>query len=197
MIIFWLCFVPVFVAVDAIGTLPLFLSLTSGVPREKLHFVVVQSVITAALVAVAFLIAGSQLLTWMGITVADFTVAGGLLLLILSVSDLISSGKEQKEVDHQTVGAVPIGVPLITGPALLTTSMLLRNHYGLPMTLLAVVLNIVFAGTIFWFGNPVGKFLGTAGSRILSKIANLLLASIAVMLIRKGLVELFKTATSG
>jgi multiple antibiotic resistance protein len=186
---FWVCFVPLFVAVDAIGVLPIYMGLCEGVIRSRRNIIVVQSVVTAALVAAAFLFFGRPLLALLGITVADFMVAGGLLLFVLSLGDLLSPEKARKKIiDLETVGAVPIGVPLITGPAVLTTCLLLTSQHGVQVTLLAVSVNVLIAGMIFWFAVPISRFLGHAGTRTLSKIASLLLASIAVMMIRKGLV---------
>ena len=185
---FWICFVPLFVAVDAIGVLPIFMSLCERVPASRRRVVVLQSIITATLVAVAFLLVGSPLLELLGITVADFMVAGGLMLFLISLSNLVSGEKWKKTTDVETIGAVPIGVPLITGPAVLTTCILLMNQHGAAVTVLAAVVNILIAGFFFWFAGPISRFLGHTGSRTLSKIASLLLASIAVMMVRKGIV---------
>lgn len=185
---FWLCFVPLFVAVDAVGVLPIFMNLCQGVSPSRRRVVVVQSMVTATLVAVAFLLVGSTVLGLLGITVADFMVAGGLLLFVISLSDLVSGEKWKRKMDVETLGAVPIGVPLITGPAVLTTCILLMNQHGAPVTVAAAVVNILIAGLVFWFADPIGRFLGHAGARTLSKIASLLLASIAVMMVRKGVV---------
>ena len=114
-------------------------------------------------------------------------VAGGILLLVISLNDLLTGEKRQRLVDPETLGAVPLGVPIITGPAVLTTSVLLANVHGIPITALALLLNIGIAGAVFWFARPVSRFLGNAGTMTLSKIASLLLATIAVMLIRKGI----------
>lgn len=185
---FWLCFVPLFVAVDAIGVLPMFMGFTEGVERKKITRIIYQSVITAMIVAISFLIAGKAILDLLGITVADFMIAGGVLLFIISISDLLSTQKRQRVVETDSLGAVPIGVPLITGPAVLTTSILLLNEHGLFMTAISIILNITIAGTIFYFSIYINKILGNAGSKTLSKIASLLLASIAVMIVRKGLI---------
>jgi multiple antibiotic resistance protein len=187
---FILCFVPLFVAVDAVGTLPLFIGLTRGLPRRAMRKVIVDSVLTATGVAVLFLFGGRELLRLMGITIADFMVAGGLLIFVIALSDVITSEKSEKEVDRHNPGAVPLGVPLIAGPAVLTTSILLLDTYGALPTAAALVLNILIAGAVFTFGDGLNRLLGSAGARIISKIANLLLAAIAVMMIRKGVVML-------
>jgi multiple antibiotic resistance protein len=187
---FWLCFVPLFVAVDAIGILPMFMSFTENIEQGRVRKVVFQSVITAMAVALVFLVAGKAILDLLGITVADFMIAGGILLFIISISDLLSDGKKQRNIDLDSLGAVPIGVPLITGPAVLTTSMLLLNEHGIFFTASAIIINVAIAGVVFYFSFHINKLLGNAGSKTLSKIANLLLAAIAVMIVRKGVMTL-------
>lgn len=184
---FWLCFVPLFVAVDAIGVLPMFMSLTQDIDSRRVQRIIYQSVITATVVALIFLWAGIAILNLLGITVADFMVAGGILLFVISMSDLLTTEKIQRRVDPESLGAVPLGVPLITGPAVLTTSIILVNEHGLVVTAIAIVVNILIAGVVFRFAGYVHQLLGRAGSRTISKIASLLLAAIAVMMVRKGI----------
>ena len=188
---FWLCFVPLFVAVDAVGVLPMFMSFTLDLNSHKVRRIVYQSVLTATIVALVFLAVGKLILELLGITVADFMVAGGILLFVISISDLLTGEKIQRKVDIESLGAVPLGVPLITGPAVLTTSILLVNEHGFFMTASAIVINILIAGAVFLFAEPINSFLGSAGSKTLSKIASLLLASIAVMIVRKGITSFF------
>ncbi|OGV68068.1 MAG: hypothetical protein A2283_18675 [Lentisphaerae bacterium RIFOXYA12_FULL_48_11] len=183
---FWLCFVPMFVAVDALGILPMFMSLTEGLNEQKRHRIVMQSVITAAVVALLFLAIGMGILKLLGITVFDFMIAGGVLLFVISMSDIVSVEKSRRLVDPESLGAVPIGVPLITGPAVLTTSILLLNEYGLRSTAPALIVNILIAGIIFRYSESIFRFLGKAGSKTVSKLASLLLAAIGVMMVRKG-----------
>jgi multiple antibiotic resistance protein len=186
---FLFCFVPFLVAVDAIGVLPIYMGLTEGITGTRRRAIVLQSIVTASVVSIAFLLAGPFILDLVGVSVSDFMVAGGILLLVISLTDLITGEKRQRIVDPETLGAVPIGVPLLSGPAVFTTSILLVNEYGVAMTAVALLINIAIAGVIFSFAGPLERFLGHAGSKILSKIASLFLASIAVMLIRKGIVE--------
>jgi len=192
--IFLLCFVPLFVAVDAPGVLPIFISLTDKLTQSQQRKVLVHSLITASAVALVFLVVGPTILSSLNITVSDFMVAGGLLLLVISLSDLVTGEKRQRLVDPETLGAVPLGVPIITGPAVLTTSVLLANVHGLTVTALALVTNIGIVGLVFWFAHPVTRFLGNAGTMILSKIASLFLATIAVMLIRRGVIEIINAS---
>jgi len=189
---FLLCFVPFFIAVDAIGVLPIYLGLTDGLSSAKKQRIIIQSIITASAVAVAFLLGGPLLLELVGVGVSDFMVAGGILLLVISLSDLLTGEKRQRVIDAQTVGAVPIGVPLITGPAVLTTSVLFVHEYGTVPTMLALLANIFIVGVVFFLSSPIERLLGQAGSKTVSKVASLFLASIAVMLIRRGIFEIIE-----
>ena len=80
-----------------------------------------------------------------------------------------------------------MGVPLITGPAVLTTSILLINEHGFIMISAAILLNILIAGVVFFFSRGILRFLGKAGAKTISKVASLLLAAIGVMMVRKGI----------
>ena len=184
---FWLCFVPLFVAVNAFGVLPLFINLTEGIEPQKIRRVVFQSMITALIVALAFIALGTIILNLLGITVTDFMIAGGTLLFIISIREIISTDKSPYPIDLDSMGAVPIGVPLITGPAVLTTSMLLINEHTLVITSLAIIINILIAGGIFLSSPLINRVLGKTGSKTISKITSLLLAAIAVMIIRRGI----------
>jgi len=110
------------VGVDAVGVLPLFMHLTEGVDRHAVRKVIVQSMVTALVVSLAFLAVGKWIFEYLGITVADFLIAGGILLFTISLIDIITVEKTVSQIDADSMGAVPIGVPLIVGPAVLTTS---------------------------------------------------------------------------
>jgi len=184
---FLLCFVPLFVAVDAIGVLPLFLSLTEDIEKERVNKIIFQSTITAVIVALSFLFLGKIVLSLLGISVADFMIAGGTLLFVISLNDMVSMEKKRYAVDPDSVGAVPIGVPLIVGPAVLTTTILLLDQHGASMTVFALILNILLTALIFVFSKGIYNLLGKAGSKTFSKLADLIIASIAVMMVRKGI----------
>lgn len=193
---FWLCFFPMFVAVDAVGILPLFMHLTEGVDRQAVRKIIVQSMITALVVALVFLALGRWIFQYLGITVADFLIAGGVLLFTISVIDVITVEKRIAQVDADGLGAVPIGVPLIVGPAVLTTIFVLVGEYGIMPTVAATVANIVIAGGVFWLAAPIHRILGRSGSRALSKLAEILLAAIAVMMVRRGILMLLQGIAS-
>ncbi len=188
---FWLCFVPIFVAVDVVGVLPMFMGITYDFDRPRLHRVILQSVGTATIVALGFLALGRGMFRLLGITMADFMVAGGVLLFTFAITDLLSMEKKQRHVEPGAFGAVPLGVPLLAGPAVLTTSLVLLPQYGAWLTAASLVINMLIAGLLFWTSRPVYHALGETGARTFSKIASILLAAIAVMLVRKGVTSFF------
>ena len=187
---FWLCFFPIFMAVNVIGVLPMFMNFTEGLERQKINRIIVQSVVTATIVAVIFLAVGKVILDLLGITVSDFMIAGGTLLFIISLGDLISMERRWSQIDPESLGAVPLGVPLIVGPAVLTTILILVHEYGPLATVAALIVNILLTGVAFWLYAPIIRLLGKSGARTVSKLAALLLAAIAVMMVRKGIVLL-------
>ncbi|MFO7957340.1 MAG: MarC family protein [Candidatus Brocadiia bacterium] len=193
---FWLCFVPLFVAVDALGILPIFLSMTEELEAERRRRALLQSVVTASAVALLFLAAGKLVLNFVGVTVPDFLVAGGALLFLISLSDLLGAQKERRWTDPDSLGAVPLGVPLIVGPAVLTTILVLVDQYGPWPTVLATLANMALAGGVFSLAEPINRVLGKAGSKTISKLASLLLAAIAVTMVRRGFVAIVSAGTA-
>jgi multiple antibiotic resistance protein len=184
-----LVFIPMFFTVDPIGILPVFASLTQGLTHQEKREIIFQSLITASLVAVGFIFLGKVIFHFLGITMGDFMVAGGVILFCLAMVDLTAQGKTRRGVASQ-LGAVPIGTPLIAGPAVLTISLMLVSVHGLGITLIALFLNIAIVGLVFTFSETLMGFLGQAGSRALSKVMMLLLAAIGVMMVRRGIIEI-------
>jgi multiple antibiotic resistance protein len=184
---FWLCFVPLFVAVDPIGLLPVFMTLTEGIQDRQVRKIIFQSTLTALIVAIVFIAVGRAFFRFLNISVADFLVAGGTLLFIISVSDLLAIGEKCTAIDPESVGVVPIGVPLITGPAVLTTSLILIAEHSNVITSLAIAANILIAGVVFSAAPLINRVIGTTGSKAISKIVSLLLAAIGVMFVRRGI----------
>jgi len=187
---FMLCFVPLFAAVDAAGLLPLYLALTDGLSPTVKFRVLRQMLLTAILVVVAFVFIGRMILDFLGVTISDFMVAGGTMLFIVAMGDLFVVDKGRPHVDTESLGAVPLGVPLTVGPAVLTTVLLLANAYGRLPALTAAVVNVVLAAIAFSWAANIEKLLGRNGVRALSKIASLFIGAIAVMMVRKGVFEM-------
>ncbi len=185
----FLAFVPIFFAMDPIGILPIFTGLTQDIDATVKRRIIIQSLITAAAVAIGFIFLGTAIFKFLNITMGDFMIAGGVILFCLSIIDLTGNSKTNgKNVDD--LGAVPIGTPLIVGPAVLTMCLISINQHGLYPTLAAVLLNIIIVGVFFVFADFFIAVIGRSGSRALSKVMSLLLAAIGVMMVRRGIMEI-------
>jgi multiple antibiotic resistance protein len=187
---FLFTFIPLFVTMDALGNLPILISLTGSLQPRKRASVVRQSILTALIIIMAFILVGKAAFLALGITAADFTIAGGILLLIISIVDIVK-GENQGGGALETVGIVPLGTPLIAGPATLTTALLLVGRVGYPLVIISVVLNLLLAWLIFSKSRYIIILIGDGGAKALSKVSSLLLGAIAVRMIRDGLVEVF------
>jgi len=185
-----LAFIPIFVAVDAMGVLPIFASLTEGIEQKQKIKIIFQSMITALCVSIGFILLGKAVFRLLGITIGDFMIAGGAILFCIAIIDIINPVKKRR-IPTEELGAVPLGTPLIVGPAVLTTSLVIVPQYGLIATMVSVLINVLLAGLIFRLSIYLTKMFGEAGLKALSKIMSLLLAAIAVMLMRKGVMLIF------
>jgi multiple antibiotic resistance protein len=186
---FFLAFIPLFVAIDVFGVLPLFVALTSGLEEHRRRVLTLEATATALAVSLVFLAAGKLLFSFLGITESDFRVGGGIVLLVLAVNDLLFSKERKREADA-TVGVVPIGIPLIMGPAALTTIIISVNAYGYGWTIASLVANMAIVFLVFAQAHRFVRVMGTAGSRAVAKVFALFLAGIAVMMIRSGITQM-------
>jgi multiple antibiotic resistance protein len=179
-------FIPLFVAMDIVAVLPIFLSLTHGLSRQEQKKAVRDSVATALLVGILFIAMGEGIFSILGVTNDDFKIAGGLVLLVFAVLDLIRREPEPPKASGK-LGIVPLGVPLIVGPAVLTTLIVLVDHYGIAVTSVSFLLNLLIVWLVLRKSASVVSVLGNGGILAVSKVMALLLASIAVMMIRIGM----------
>jgi multiple antibiotic resistance protein len=119
-----------------------------------------------------------------------FMIAGGIVLLIIAVIDIVRAGEKRVTISP-TIGVVPLGTPLIAGPATLTTTLVLVGSYGYLPVILSLIVNILLAWLIFAQAERIIRIIGIHGSRAFAKVAALLLAAIAVKMIRSGVFKLF------
>ena len=182
---FLLAFIPLFVAMDPIGLVPVYLSMASNVPSEERNVVVVQAVSTAFLVGIGFLFLGRLLFTALGITEADFQIAGGLILLAVAGQELLGTDA-RNEFATRDFGVVPLGMPLIAGPGMLTGVLTLSDTVGTVITLTALVTNLLIIWLALRFATTISRRIGATAMRAISRFVALLLAAIAINLIRRG-----------
>ena len=183
---FVLTFVPLFIAIDAIGNVPFVISLTEGMNRSERLRVINLATVTALIVGLVFLFFGQLVLRLLGISVGSFAISGGIVLLVLSIR-YITTGHIVDVIKEEMVAVVPIGTPLTVGPATITALIILANQYSLYVVLLSFLLNILINWVFFAAGGWITGFLGQGGVKAVSKVFSLLLAAIAVNMMLHGL----------
>jgi len=188
---FSLVFLPLLVAIDPLAILPFLVPFLGSLPPARRHRVINISTLTGLVIGLLFLGLGRAIFFVLGITVPDFLVAGGIILLILSLRELLSSTTgEVPPAPNELVAVVPIGTPLMVGPATISLLIVLSGLYNIWMVIGAFLANLLIAWVVFMQSQRIIKFLGQGGLQAFSKVAYLLLAAIAVQLIRRGLTEI-------
>jgi multiple antibiotic resistance protein len=180
-------FIPLFVAIDPIGLAAIFLGLGQNIAPDRRQKIATQATWTGGLVALGFLFLGQSIFKALGISVSDFQIAGGLILFIIAAKDLIQPATEAEKLSDD-FGVVPLGMPLIAGPASITTLLVLAETQaiGLIITLAALAANLAIVVSALRYSAWFGRKIGPTGLRAISKIISMLLAAIAVNMIRRG-----------
>lgn len=191
---FGLTFVPLFVAMDAIGVLPILVPMTQDMKTRERSRTVRLAVITALGLGLGFVAIGKGIFLFLGIEVSDFLVAGGLILFLLAAKDLITGKMVESQASvgadgADMLGVVPLGTPLVVGPAVLTTLLILVDQYSVIIVIVSFILNLAIAWLLFAQANRVVAFLGQGGVRATSKVVSLFLAAIAIKMIRQGILQ--------
>ncbi len=179
-------FIPLFVAFDIVGVLPFFAKFSMSMDSKRRGRIQRESIVTAFLVALGFMLVGRKIMAYLNISIEDFFVAGGAILFVIAAKDLVT-GKSAVEAPDDLFGVVPLGVPLLAGPAVFATSLILFNSVGFYYVFASLVSNLLICGVVFRFAHPILRLVGRRWLEAISKVFALMLASIAVMFIRKGL----------
>ena len=184
---FILSFIALFVAIDVMAVIPLYMTLTERLNDLQRRRLLNQALLTAGAVALLFLLLGNFVFRIFGITEADFKVGGGIVLLTISVLDLVTPNSDERRGGTSEVGVVPIGIPLIIGPAALTSILVSSNSYGFWVTLLSLISNLIIVWIVFNNSKRIRRLIGDGASAAMAKVASLFLAAIAVAMIRSGI----------
>ena len=195
-------FVTLFVIVDPIGSTSIFLSLTASVTPAERRRVAFKSILISAIVLVAFVIAGRLLLTWMGIPIPSFQIAGGIVLLIFALNmvfEFVPEHKTDNPDGKHDIAVYPLAMPAIAGPGTIMAVVLLSdddrdNLIGQGVTVLVLLAILAFTYLLFRLAMILHRFIGHTGANIIKKIMGLLLAAVAVDKIVTGVIEYFPRA---
>ena len=190
--------ITLFAIVNPIGSIPIFLELTSGLSSQERRKAFRTGILSAAVILFLFILAGERILTdFFQITLTDLMAAGGLLLLIIAIDHLIFGAlvkgvltAEQQDANH--IGAVPIACPILAGPGAMMTVLLTYSQYGLWTAVISVVAVIGITWLILFFIDSIYRFLGKTVCTVLSKILCLFIAAIGMRLLMKGISDYFK-----
>jgi multiple antibiotic resistance protein len=183
---FVMTFVPLFIVIDAFGNLPFLIMAGEEMDRQHKTKMVNIAVLTATIVGLVFLFVGQWILGVLNIEVQEFAIAGGVVLLVLSIKYMMT-GHMITVVKEELVAVVPIGTPLTVGPATIATLLLLAGQFPIWIVLVSFALNMVITWAIFFLSQKIARFLGHGGLTAISRVFSLILAAIAVSMIIGGL----------
>ncbi len=199
-------FIAIFVIVDPIANVPMFASLLSNFKSEHKKEIIRKAVAIATLVLILFTVLGASLLSYLGVEIYSFNIAGGILLFLISLEMLFgrdtatkSSVEEEDEAKkREDIAATPLAVPMLSGPGAITAGIVLFNSAPSPVEqaalLLDIVLVFVVAYVILSKSEPLNNALGKIGTRVLTRLMGLILAAIAVQFVVNGVLEVINIA---
>ena len=180
-------FVTLFVIMDPVGTIPVFLALTSGRSVASMRRAAWQAVAVSFGVIVAFAFFGQQILAYLHISMPALQLAGGLLLLLVALELLTGKEQESTAAANTNVALVPLGTPMMAGPGAIVATMVFSNQVDSLATFGAVALGVTLVHLALWlsmrFSLPILKLIRESGVLLVSRIAGLLLSAIAVQLV--------------
>ena len=193
-----------FAIVDPVGTIPVFLSATGGFSDASRVLAARVAALTVFGVLAAFTLLGEPLLAFFGIRIASFSVAGGLLLLLLALSMVQAHVSAQRQTPEEaaeaaardSVGVVPLGVPLLAGPGAITHAIVAANAApgslaDQAMLLIPIILVEISVWVSFRLAPAIARRLGATGIHVITRLMGLMIAAISIEMIARGLASLF------
>lgn len=190
-------FILLFSVLDVIGTVPLFLALTQDY-REQRARIVRDSVLIATVILIIFAAVGQLIFRLLGITLADFKIAGGIILFMIALDNLRGRVSQTRTLAAAEVAAFPLATPLLAGPGAISTVMIYATPpYGLLEDFLVILLNSLLAFVILGRATWVQRALGDNGTQVFTRIVGLLIAAIGIAFIREGVVAIVSSSLGG
>lgn len=191
---FFEVFIPLLVAIDPFGLIPVYLGVTADRTPEQRRRICYQACSIALAIAVGFMFLGTALFRFLGIDANDFMIGGGVILLVFAIRDLLLPSRLSVQ-DKESISTVPLAMPLIAGPATLTTTLVLTTNpmYGYGWTGLSLAVNFALLLLALLASDRIAAMVGKNSLRAFSKLVMVLLAAISVNFIRRGIVEVIAT----
>ena len=187
-------FLSIFIAINAFGKIPSFLVLMERLSHKQKKRITWQSLLYAFATTILFALMGKLLFWITGVTAFDVKIAGGILLLVLSVNVILRGSVMRTSHTKKLfpdLGIFPLVTPLIAGPELFTLSLIIFNNFGILILTTSLIVNMVFAWLVLENSDIIIKLIGEKGTAFFSKFAEIVLSVIAIMAIRQGIAETF------
>jgi len=181
--------IALFIITDSIGNLPFFMGLTEGSSKDERRKIFATAIMTGFMMIVVFAFAGTLIFDLFDLTIDDIRIAGGILLMVISIEILIR-GKINYE-HKEDIGIVPLGCPLLVGPGAITTVLMMLRVYNVYAVASGVLVCFALIWLVLHFSENIYGFLGKNGSLVITKIAGILMAAIAVRFIRLSIQAIF------
>jgi multiple antibiotic resistance protein len=175
-----------FIIVDPFGNIPIFVGLTDKMTENQKRKVFNTACLVGFILLLVFAFTGQEIFNIFGVSIYSFEMAGGILLLIIAIRILISGNMHEDVESPESIGAVPIAIPLLVGPGAITTTIFNLQAYDVYVTALAVLVVMVITWVILRFMYKVYRVLGKTGSLVIARVMALLIAAIAVQYILIG-----------
>ncbi len=182
-----------FIIVDPFGNIPIFVGLTENLAEDQKRKVFNTACIVGIILLLVFAVTGQEIFNIFNISIFSFEIAGGILLLIISIRILISGTQHEKPESPESLGAVPIAMPLLVGPGAITTAIFNLQAYDIYITVASVIIVMVITWFMLRFIGVINRFLGKTGSVVISRVMALLIAAIAVQYILVGITHFMAT----
>jgi multiple antibiotic resistance protein len=182
-----------FIIVDPFGNIPIFMSLTEKMPENQKRKVFNTATLVGFILLLAFAFAGQEIFSIFGVSIFSFEVAGGILLLIIAIRILISGSVTEMNESPESIGAVPIAMPLLVGPGAITTTIFNLQEYGVAVTVLSVFVVLILTWVILRYVNRIYRFLGKTGALVIARVMALLIAAIAIQYVLFGVTHFLES----
>lgn len=178
--------IALFIVVDPLGNIPIFIGLTEKIEPSQRKRIYNIAVLVGFVLLLVFSILGQEILNLFGLSIYSFEIAGGILLLIISIRILVSGSVREDGESPESIGAVPIAMPLLVGPGAITTTIFNFQAYGIEVAIIAVVVVLAITWIILRYINGVYRILGKTGALVIARVMALLIAAIAIQYILTG-----------
>ena len=178
-----------FIMVDPLGNIPIFMSLTEKMPKKQKTKTFNTATIVSIILLLLFAFAGQEIFSIFGVSIFSFQIAGGILLLIIAIRLIITGKIIDLDQNPESVGAVPIAMPLLVGPGAITTAIFSLQQYGIVITTLAIITTLVITWIILRSVNKIYHFLGKSGALVIAQVNALFIAAIAIQYILMGITQ--------